>query len=104
MCVLAVVVGKDGTVYSASNDDSVQSWSGEDGPHRHTISREGDATYTPCLAVGMDGTLYSGSYYDAIIQVWTHARREPRIVRTLDGHTDTVESLALSKDAHLYSG
>jgi hypothetical protein len=99
--VKALVVGKDGTVYSASADLTVRIWSGDDGSHLHTL--EGHTDPVICLAVGSDGTVYSGSM-DTTIRVWTHGRDGSRLIRTLEGHFGSVYALALSKNGKLYAG
>jgi WD40 repeat protein len=101
-CVRALVVGKDGTVYSASDDHDVRIWCADDGSHIHTIEGHDEPVY--CLALGADGTLYTGSA-DTTIRVWARGGwGGARLVRTLEGHGGSVFALALSRDGKLYSG
>jgi WD40 repeat protein len=100
-CVNAIVAGKDGAVYSASDDRTILVWSANGGSHLQTL--EGHTSAVVCLALGVDGTLYSGSI-DNTVRVWAGRDGPLRLIRTLEGHTSAVRSLALGTDGKLCSG
>jgi WD40 repeat protein len=97
--VLALAIGLDGKVYSASHDTTIRVWSGESGAHLQTLTGH---TYTVrALTVGLDGNIYSGSH-DRTVRVWSGASGAH--VRTLEGHTGWVVALAVGLDGKIYSG
>jgi WD40 repeat protein len=97
--LLALVVGLDGNIHSASADTTVMVWSGESGAHLHTL--RGHTTSVSALAVGLNGNIYSGSH-DCTVRVWSGASGEH--VRTLEGHTRQVLALAVGLDGKVFSG
>ncbi|HJN13004.1 MAG: WD40 repeat domain-containing protein [Pirellulaceae bacterium] len=52
--------------------------------------------FTRCVAFVSDGKLLAGGHDDSVIRLWDV--ETSRLVRTLEGHTDWVTSLALSPD------
>jgi hypothetical protein len=53
------------------------------------------------LAVGLEGAVYSGGK-DITVRVWSGG--DGTLLRTLEGHTDSVASLAVGADGTVYSG
>jgi len=93
------VVGKDGAIYSGSDDCTIRVWSGEDGIHLRTLVGHTDTVES--LAVGLDGKVYSGSY-DRTVRVWS--ADDGALLQTLACHTDTVLALAVGPDGKVFSG
>jgi WD40 repeat protein len=97
--VVALAIGSDGRVYSASEDRTIRIWSGESGAHLQTLT--GHTDVLRALAIGSNGKIYSGSY-DKTIRVWSSASGAH--MQTLTGHTHLVIALAVGLDGKVYSG
>ena len=100
--VNGLAAGTDSTLYSASGDRTVRVWSIVDGSNLETLT--GHTASVRCLVANRTNLVFSGSK-DKTIKVWRRGPTPTTCIRTLVGHTDVVESLALSADHNtLYSG
>jgi WD40 repeat protein len=97
--VVALAVGLDGKIYSASHDRTIRVWSGADGTHLRTL--QGHTGRVWALAVGLDGKIYSGSS-DTTIRVWSG--EDGTHLQTLEGHEGEVFALAVGLGGKIYSG
>jgi WD40 repeat protein len=95
--VWSIAVGVDGKIYSASDDETIKVWSGEDGTLLRTLV--GHTSTVFALAVGLDGKVYSG-LYDRTIRVWSGD--DGSHLRSLVGHTGAVRALAVGLDGKIY--
>ncbi len=96
--VRALAVLPDGTLASASSDNTVRVWDSATGRCLHVL--EGHTGAVLALAVLPDGTLASAGS-DGTVRVWETATG--RCLRVLDGHTDWVGALAVLADGTLAS-
>ena len=100
----ALVVGRDGKIYSSSHDGTVRVWSGVDGTHLQTLalreSSADDFAEANVFAVGSDGKLYTSQY--CTIRGWSGA--DGTHLYMLEGHTMAVIALAVGLDGKIYSG
>ena len=87
--VYALAVGKQGKVYSGSEDRTVKVWCGSSGDLLQTLT--GHTDYVRALAIGHDGRVYSGSH-DCTVKVWSGD--DGLLTNTLTGHSSSVCSLA----------
>ena len=87
-------------IASAGWDNSIKLWDAENGKLIVTL-RHTDAVNS--IAFSTDGqTLVSGSE-DKTIKIWD-LTNQPKLIKTLAGHTDSVKAVAVSADGKIASG
>ena len=86
-------------IASAGWDNSIKLWNAENGKLRETL-RHTDGVNS--IAFSADGqTLVSGSE-DKTIKIWD-LTNQPKLIKTLTGHTDSVKAVAVSPDDKIAS-
>jgi outer membrane protein assembly factor BamB len=99
--VLALAVGKDGTIYAGSwIGDKVQGFAPDGSPRRSLSVGRG----AKALAIGNDGTIYAGTS-DYAIDVFSPdgTPRSTIAVRKPTGSGASIEALAIGRESSLYA-
>jgi WD40 repeat protein len=93
-------VGRDGNLYSGSNDGTIRVWSGDDGALLQTL--KGHTDNVSALVVGLDGTLFSASD-DCKLRVWRVDNGALVLAHTVKC-ASVVNALAIGQGSMLHSG
>jgi hypothetical protein len=98
--ILALGVGRDGTVYSGDMVGTIKAWGSSSGV-QPLWSIQAHATQVKAITVCMRGNVYSGSN-DRTVGVWSGV--DGTHLRTLRGHERWVHAVAVGADNKVYSG